>query len=101
VGVRTGNPRKRAGYLATGFTTAAGRTLYAHYVLRGKLRKTAAIGRLKGPCGDLTKNGRQFPFRPVPAGVYTIKVDATRRYPNKSPGFTYPRVRVSRANAVP
>ena len=97
----TANPRKPARVFATGFTTATGRTLYAHYVLRGRLRETVAIGRLKGPCGDLTRRiKRQFPFRPVPAGFYLIKFDGTRRYPNKSPGVTYAGVRVRPANAV-
>ena len=39
--------------------------------------------------------------RPVPAGLYRIKLDATRRYPNSSPGHTYRRVRISPAKAVP
>jgi hypothetical protein len=95
-----GNPRRRAIYLATGFQLVDGKILYAHYVYRGRLRKTAVIGRLRGPCGDFgIKRARQFPFRPVRPGIYRIYIDATRRWPNQSRGWFY-RVRVSRANAL-
>jgi hypothetical protein len=57
------------------------------------------VGRVKGPCGDLAKSARQFPFRPVPAGLWSIKVDTTRRYPNHSLGRLYRHVRVSPAQA--
>ena len=96
-----GDPAKRAQYLATGFTTSVGKPLYAHYVRAGRHLKTVAIGRLRGPCGDLVKRAPQFPFRPVPAGLYRIKLDATRRYPNNSPGYVYRRVRISPAKAMP
>ena len=98
--IGVGDPGRRAQYNASGFTTAVGRTLYAHYVRGGKLLKTVAVGRLKGPCGDLFKRARQFPFRPVPAGVYKIKLDASRHYPNNSPGRTFGHVTVSRRDAV-
>jgi hypothetical protein len=96
-----GQPRRRALYLATGFQLVDGKILYAHYIRRGQLRKTHAIGRLRGACGDLDfKRARQFPFRPVRPGIYRIKVDATRRYPNNSRGWVF-RVKVSQANAAP
>ncbi len=94
------NPRKKATFSAYGFEAVGGKTLYAHYVLHGKLRKTVAIGHLTGPCGDLKKTQRQFPFRPVRAGTYKVKLDATKKYPNKSPGYTYKRVKVSKKRAV-
>jgi hypothetical protein len=94
---RKGSPRRMTTFYGWGFEAVGGKTLYAHYVLRGKLRKTVAIGRLSGPCGDVKKRGRQFPFRPVRAGDYKVKLDATKRYPNKSPGYTYKHVKVRRA----
>jgi hypothetical protein len=95
-----GNPRKRATFYGFGFGAIGGKKLYAHYILRGKLRKTVAIGHVSGACGDVKKAMRQFPFRPVPAGSYNIKLDATRKWPNKSQGFTYRRVKVSKKRAV-
>jgi hypothetical protein len=94
------NPRKKTTFHAYGFEAVGGKTLYAHYVLHGKLRKTVAIGRLTGPCGDLKKTQRQFPFRPVRAGTYRVKLDATKSYPNHSLGYTYTRVKVSKKRAV-
>jgi hypothetical protein len=93
-------PGRSAQFEMRGFTLETGRTLYAHYVLNGRLRKTVAVGRLTGACGELSKSARQFPFRPVPAGIWSIKLDASRRYPNRSVGHLYRRVRVSRAHAV-
>jgi hypothetical protein len=97
---KKGNPRRKTTFYAWGFEGVEGQTLYAHYILHGKLRKTVAIGRFRGPCGDLKKRARQFPFRPVPAGDYKVELDATKRYPNKAPGISYSNVRVSRARAV-
>jgi hypothetical protein len=94
------SPRKKTTFYGYGFGTIGGSTLYAHYVLHGKLRKTVSVGGLSGPCGDIKKKQRQFPFRPVKAGTYRIKLDATKKYPNKSPGYTYKRVRVSKKQAV-
>jgi hypothetical protein len=94
------SPRKRTTFYGYGFGAIGGKKLYAHYVLHGKLRKTVAIGGLSGVCGDIKKKQRQFPFRPVMAGTYRIKLDATKKYPNTSPGFTYKRVKVSKKQAV-
>jgi hypothetical protein len=95
-----GTPGRRTRFELTGFTLETGRTAYVHYVLNGRLRKTVAVGQVKGACGDLFKSVKQFPFRPVPAGSWSIKVDTKRRYPNHSVGRLYRHVRVSKANAV-
>jgi hypothetical protein len=94
-----GKPGRSARFELTGFTLETGRAVYVHYVRNGHLRKTVAVGQVKGACGDLLKSARQFPFRPVPAGRWLIKVDTSRRYPNHSLGRRY-HVTVSRANAV-
>ena len=67
--------------------------LWAHYVLKGKRVKTVEIGALKGPCGDLKKTIRQFPFRPVARGTYSIYFQGSRTL-DKSLGTPYRRVRV-------
>jgi len=94
-----GKPGRPARFELTGFTRETGRTAYVHYVRNGRLRKTVAVGQVKGACGDLFKSVKQFPFRPVPAGRWSIKVDTKRRYPNHAVGRRY-HVRVSPANAV-
>ena len=39
-----------------------------------------SLGAVSGPCGDMTKKVRQFPFRPVPAGRYRIRFTGTSFY---------------------
>ena len=57
--------------------TVAGRTLYAHYY-RGTTRiRTVRIGALTGPCGDLRRTVRQFPFARVKAGEWRIFFSTT------------------------
>jgi hypothetical protein len=59
-----GRPGRRTAIEAAGFVGAAGTTLYAHYLRRGRLAKTARVGALTGPCGDFEGRFRQFPSRP-------------------------------------
>jgi hypothetical protein len=57
--------------------TVAGSALYAHYY-RGTTRiRTVPIGALTGPCGDLRRTVRQFPFARVKAGEWRIFFSAT------------------------
>jgi hypothetical protein len=74
--------------------------LYAHYFLKGKLKKTVRIGALTGDCGNLTKKMKQFPFRPVPAGDYRIDFDTSRAYLRNAEGIRYPHVKVPASKAV-
>jgi hypothetical protein len=78
---------------AFGFEPA--KRLWAHYVLRGKLVKTVALGALTGPCGDLTKTIRQFPFRPVPAGTYQVYFQGQKAFDKRAAWLRYPRVKVT------
>jgi hypothetical protein len=83
-----------------GWTSLRG-TLYAHYVRRGRLVHTVPLGRLRGPCGDLTRKMREFPFRPVPAGRYSVQFDVRPRYVNRNPRLGYRSVVVAPGDAVP
>jgi hypothetical protein len=56
----------------------AGDTLFAHYFRAAKPVKTVRIGGLTGPCGDLNVKRRQFPFRSVKPGRWTVYFSATR-----------------------
>ena len=58
--------------------TADGDTLYAHYYSGTTHVRTARIGAVTGPCGDLPKTVRQFPFRRVRAGQWRVFFSATR-----------------------
>jgi hypothetical protein len=85
------DPRGKTRIYAYGYEPAT--KLWAHYVLRGRRVKTVPVGPLTGPCGNLTKTIRQFPFRPVPAGTYSIYFQGSR-FLDKRLGTPYMKVRV-------
>ena len=76
------------------------RKVYAHYFLNGKRLKTVLIGSVGGPCGDLTRKLRQFPFRPVPAGRYRIRFTGTSFYDPQGFWIGYREVVVAKSKAV-
>jgi hypothetical protein len=55
--------------------------VYLHTVdPRGRLRRTARLGRATGACGDLTSRRRTLlPFRPV-RGTWRLQLDPWRTY---------------------
>jgi hypothetical protein len=80
--------------------TVAGRTLYAHYY-RGTTRiRTVRIGALTGPCGDLRRTVRQFPFARVKAGEWRIFFSATAVLDKRSDDWLRRTVTVPRAKAT-
>jgi hypothetical protein len=86
-------PLKRMKIRAFGFEPA--KRLWAHYVLHGKVVKTVALGALQGPCGDLTKTIRQFPFRPVPAGTYQVYFEGQKVFDKHGAWIRYRKVKVT------
>jgi hypothetical protein len=96
--IGNGNPRALTTFKVVGW--APYRRVYAHYFLKGKRIKTVQIGSVSGPCGDLTKKVRQFPFRPVPAGRYRIRFTGTSFYDPQGFWIGYREVVVPKAKAV-
>src|SRR6266536_1278276 len=92
------NPRSVTTFRVLGWEPF--RRVYTHYFLNGKRLKTVALGSVSGPCGDLTKKLRQFPFRPVPAGKYKIRFTGTRVFDPQAFWIGYRDVVVSKAKAV-
>ena len=90
----TGSPRRRVRFKARGFVPR--RTLYAHYVLRGRERARTRLGRATGACGTLTKRARFFPQRQVDRGYWTIQFDQLRRFSRSTRPAYRARVRVYR-----
>jgi hypothetical protein len=68
-------------------------------VLKGKRVKSVLIGNLTAPCGDLIKHIREFPFRPVPPGNYTVYFTGSQQL-DKHSGGAYRNVIVSKAKAI-
>jgi hypothetical protein len=90
-------PGRRARLDVDGYIATASRTLYVHYVRRGRLVKTQRVGRLDPECGSLTTRFEQFAFRPIERGTYRVIFDTTRRWPNEDAWSGYRQVVVSRA----
>ena len=91
------DPRKTITVSAYGYEPAT--KLWAHYVLHGKRVKTVYVGALTGPCGDAVKHMREFPFRPVPAGTYSVYFQGSQTL-DKRIGTPYRQVVVPRAKAI-
>jgi hypothetical protein len=92
------NPRALTTFKVMGWEPY--RKVYAHYFLNGKRIKTVEIGSVSGPCGDMTKKVRQFPFRPVPAGRYRIRFTGTPFYDPQGFWIGYREVVVAKSKAV-
>lgn len=77
-GPATGRPGRVARLEAMGWLgpQRSTDTLYAHYFRRGGDRwRTVRVGRLRGACGSLKVRFREFPWRNVRSGTYTIRFD--------------------------
>ena len=57
-------PSQRVRFIGRGFTD--GEFVYAHYVRKGKLRKTVLLGAAQGPCGRIDVRRRQIPITGPP-----------------------------------
>jgi hypothetical protein len=78
-------PAGKVRFTARGFFSTG--TLYAHYaysrtgLAKKTLVKTVKLGKLSGPCGDLTtKKVRQLPIDKPRRGVYEIQFDTSYSY---------------------
>jgi len=75
---RNSAPSKRVRFIGRGFTD--GDFVYAHYVRKGKLRKTVLLGAAQGPCGRIDVRRRQIPIDRPATGRWTLQVDNQKRY---------------------
>jgi hypothetical protein len=76
---RLAQPSRKVRFRARGFTGAGG--VYAHYLFRGKLRKTVKLkAKPAGPCGTFTVRKRQIPVRNPKLGKWTLQVDQNKAY---------------------
>jgi hypothetical protein len=83
----------RVRYRGRGFTATSG-PVFAHYVFRGRSRKTVLLTRAAlGPCGTFSVRRRQIPIRDPHVGLWTIQVDQKRRY-SAAPGTNLVRIEI-------
>ena len=60
-------------FIGRGFTE--GTEVFAHYVRKGKLRKTVSLGAPQGPCGRIDGQAPPDPDQAPAVGRWTLQVD--------------------------
>ena len=91
------HPRRSFRMTAIGYTNGIGKSLYAHWVRKGRVRKTMRMGTLRGPCGDATRTVRRgFPFRPVAAGTWRVTFNTSRTDARARDSIVHRAARVTR-----
>jgi hypothetical protein len=77
---RRARPSKRIRFRGLGFTGKG--PVYAHYVYKGKVRKTVRMARRKSPCGRWEARRPQIPVDDPKTGTWTVQFDQSKRYRN-------------------
>ena len=71
-------PSSRVVFHGHGFTDPG--PVFAHYLYRGKVRKTVRLARPRGHCGHFRVRRVQLPIRRPRVGTWTLQADQHRRY---------------------
>jgi hypothetical protein len=72
-------PSTRVRFKGSGFTEVKG--VWAHYLYKGKLRKTVRlVGQIGNPCGSFSVRRRQIPIKNPKEGPWRLQVDQQKRY---------------------
>jgi hypothetical protein len=96
---RRAAPARRVRFIGSGFI---GTDAYAHYVRKGKLRKTVRLGTPQGPCGRIDVKRRQIPLRKPALGRWRLQVDNQPAYsPRPDSVFMTLSINVTRAPRLP
>jgi hypothetical protein len=76
---REARPSRRIRFTGSGFTDAA--PIWAHYVYKGKVRRTVRMARKpRGDCGGFKVRRRQIPIRKPGLGNWTVQFDQSKRF---------------------
>lgn len=90
-------PRRKMTVDAAGWTNL-GRSLYAHYFRGSTEVKSVKLGALTGDCKDLKTRVRQFPFKNVKPGRWTVYFSTTAVFDKGSDAYGFYRVRVPKSD---
>jgi hypothetical protein len=75
----TAAPSDRVRFHGRGFTQPG--TVYAHYLNRGRVRKTVKLARHpSAPCGTFSVKRRQIPVHKPRRGQWLLQIDQERKY---------------------
>jgi hypothetical protein len=78
---RSARPSTKVRFKGSGFLTE-GRPVFAHYLYRGKLRRTVRLSATTGPCGTWKARAAQIPVRNPGLGRWRVQFDQSKRYVN-------------------
>jgi hypothetical protein len=93
---RKAKPSRKIRFRGSGFTDD--KSVYAHYLYKGKVRRTVRMARSPGTCGTWRKRARQIPVDEPGTGTWTVQFDQSREYRRPgSPALTgvYVRLRIN------
>jgi hypothetical protein len=78
---RSARPSSKVRFKGSGFLEE-GRPVFAHYLYRGKPRRTVRLAEATGPCGTWTARAPQIPVRNPSLGRWRVQFDQSKRYVN-------------------
>jgi hypothetical protein len=91
-------PSRRVHFVGRGFTSRA--PVWAHYVFRGKLRRTVRlVRRPKGSCGTFSVRRRQIPVVRPRTGRWTLQVDQQKAF-SPTPESVFVRLDITVAKVI-
>ena len=89
---REARPQRRIRFSGRGFTEQ--KAVWAHYLYKGKVRKTVRlVRRIGNPCGQFSVRRKQIPIKRPRTGNWTLQVDQQRRY-SRAPNSVFVRVKI-------
>jgi hypothetical protein len=72
-------PSRRIRFRGAGFTQQ--KAVWAHYLFKGKVRKTVRlVRRIRNPCGTFSVRRKQIPIKRPRLGRWRLQVDQQRKY---------------------
>jgi hypothetical protein len=95
---RRAEPARRVRFIGRGFID--GTEVFAHYVRKGKLRRTVSLGAPQGPCGRVSVKRRQIPVKRPALGRWRLQVDNAEIYSAEPPGV-FMRIAITVTRALP
>ena len=85
-------PSQRVRFKGLGFTQD--KPIYAHYIHKGKVRKTVRMARRPRECGGFSARRRQIPIKNPRLGRWTVQFDQYKRFVD--PNVEADRLRAAR-----
>ena len=75
---RSAKPSSRIRFKGLGFTGS--KPVYAHYLHKGKVRRTVRLARKTGGCGSFKVRRRQIPVDSPGTGTWIVQFDQSKKY---------------------